>query len=553
MESLEPRLALSADFHSAIGPAWFAPIPASSPFPAIIEKAEAGVASLVSSLAANFATTMEIPLEPTVLAASTDPRPVILGPNAASGSISSTGGQFGFSIFGAAGDQNSRQALIDGGTSPAIPLSGPFELTPDIRVASLAGGSIDSGGSPHVDGSPFGLNVGPLGSTFDGFPVPLELRGADGQNPPDPLDTQPEQDDPFGNPMIPLILWTRLPSMHADDLSGDIADESILGSLASIDADQNSLDLDGGDSSFERDAEPGWSGRAVARSSPPELPLDSTGNAWISYVANADSIERSTPIVASSADVVDQGDSRPDGDDAHTGSIVGGNLPLSVLLGAAEAPVPGQSSELAQVAELVPVDRSSLAIIGTLWSVYSDVSESANRGSRIQADESSKTDRVSDPTAPWVAFVTGLSDESGRAIRPAGESRILEIMAEDEIIDSANTGRDRDEPLWDGPILPAGSFPIPGGPVTSDSRVDDDLRGSATLEANLESTRRVENDAGVPADQSSDVGPAIVRSSLPGLTIVVAFGAIARRIATLKRRRGGGSLATTTPGKRGSD
>ena len=53
-------------------------------------------------------------------------------------------------------------------------------------------------------------------------------------------------------------------------------------------------------------------------------------------------------------------------------SITAGEVPLSILLSGPDAPAQTGSDRLEQVAELIPLEESSLALVATLWTVSSD-------------------------------------------------------------------------------------------------------------------------------------------------------------------------------------
>ena len=58
-------------------------------------------------------------------------------------------------------------------------------------------------------------------------------------------------------------------------------------------------------------------------------------------------------------------------------SILDAGIPLSILLSGTDVPIPTDQGGVEQVAELIPLSESSLALAATLWTVRSDSQASA--------------------------------------------------------------------------------------------------------------------------------------------------------------------------------
>src|SRR5262249_25026556 len=96
-------------------------------------------------------------------------------------------------------------------------------------------------------------------------------------------------------------------------------------------------------------------------------------------------------------------------------SITAGEIPLDILLTDPEFSTQDVSIGLQQIAELIPVEDSSLALAATLWTVPSDTqAEPAEASAPSGEREESVPSSASPP--PWAVFVIGLDEalELGR-------------------------------------------------------------------------------------------------------------------------------------------
>ena len=139
-------------------------------------------------------------------------------------------------------------------------------------------------------------------------------------------------------------------------------------------------------------------------------------------------------------------------------SITGGGVSLSILLADPDVPIRSEPDRLEQVAELIPLPETSLALAATLWTVAADSPTSG-----AQSDLPSAT--ATESAAP-------LASPSSSAIFMIGMDQALEQTCRDireEILCSHDgpPGIDsppvvQDEPLeWQAPILPAGRGGLP--------------------------------------------------------------------------------------------
>ena len=82
-----------------------------------------------------------------------------------------------------------------------------------------------------------------------------------------------------------------------------------------------------------------------------------------------------------------------------TASILDAGIPLNILLSGTDVPIPTEQGGVEQVAELIPLSESSLALAATLWTVRSD-SQASAPGSDLAAG--ADADPASRPPRPSI-------------------------------------------------------------------------------------------------------------------------------------------------------
>ena len=256
-------------------------------------------------------------------------------------------------------------------------------------------------------------------------------------------------------PFIPMgpAPWRGKSQTNNND--NQATDMSYAGSLESI-------EMDDGFSTWTATPQP--TGRAAGHAmnfivTDPSLQFDARSEgptiSGLSYLATGGGETLYGPTSA--------GDDAYNSDESSTepnspASITVGGVSLNVLLSGGDLSINTEPGGVEQVAELVPLPQSSLALAATLWSVPSDFSSTSGRWD-------ASTGKADDPDArkasasSWVLFVTGMDqalEQTSRDIRDRILSHDGRRSADegppggaDELID------------WQGPILPAGQGQLP--------------------------------------------------------------------------------------------
>jgi hypothetical protein len=130
-------------------------------------------------------------------------------------------------------------------------------------------------------------------------------------------------------------------------------------------------------------------------------------------------------------------------------AITAGVVPLDVLLCDPELPAHGVGSGVEQVAELVPIDESSLALVATLYSLPSESPSEPSDGADPSGEPSGAVPSSASPQR-WAAFVMGL-DEAFEQSGDACAKNFCEVARSD-----AEAAVDVPGELleWHRPILP---------------------------------------------------------------------------------------------------
>lgn len=231
------------------------------------------------------------------------------------------------------------------------------------------------------------------------------------------------------------------------------------------------------------------SGRSTGRGSSPVfadlgLLMNPTGEVGSSsgllYLATGASAGLLDELAVSREDevlMVDQGVTKSD----TTASILDAGIPLSILLWGTDVPVPTDQGGVEQVAELIPVSESSLALAATLWTVRSE-SQASAPGSDLTAGGAADPAIVSPAPTYWAVFMTGVD----RAFEQTFRDVQLDTLGGDgRHKKGKETRRGPDDRLeWRGPILPGAAEGLPGGKQRStrpsrSAAVDESNNGEA--------------------------------------------------------------------------
>jgi hypothetical protein len=133
-------------------------------------------------------------------------------------------------------------------------------------------------------------------------------------------------------------------------------------------------------------------------------------------------------------------------------------VPLGTLLGNPDLPSQTEPRGVEQVAELIPMPKSSLALAATLWSVASNSQTSLLR-SDPPSDAGAGPSLPSASETSWAVFVSGMDQAFQQAFH-AVRDRIL--LSTSLPADNERPAGDPDKLLeWQRPILPAAEPGLP--------------------------------------------------------------------------------------------
>ena len=234
------------------------------------------------------------------------------------------------------------------------------------------------------------------------------------------------------------------------------ADMSFAGSLESI-------EMDDGFSTWT--TTPQTTGRATGRApsffvTDPSLQLDvrneGPSTTGLSYLATGGGGSTLYSPTSAGDDVLTWDDDSTE--PISPAAITVSGVSLSLLLSDPDLTINTAPGKLDQVAELVPLPESSLALAATLWTVPSD-----SPSSSVRWDAS--TGRPIDPevqkaaTSSWILFVTGIDqalEQTSRDIRDGMFSHNPHQAA-----DEGPAGAPNELIEWQGPILPGSQGGLP--------------------------------------------------------------------------------------------
>ncbi len=263
------------------------------------------------------------------------------------------------------------------------------------------------------------------------------------------------------------------------------------------------------------------------------------GGGWMSYVAggNWDSGGMQPPS-SSVADWTTAADNV--GETISPAAIMAGGAPLSVLLTGPESPTQTTSDDLQQVAELIPSEESSLALVATLWTVPSDIPTGAHEVQRLDATAARLDDAAATPS--WMAYMIGLDqalEQSHRDLQQVVSPARGRLMPDER--DLLELDRQLE---WERPIIPVGAGWVSDRPETSPrdraSVVDSDAINALAADrlqtaSGLESSRPAV--AGEDAPPHSEPASIVKAASLPLLSALSASTAITGWLWTRRNRK----------------
>jgi hypothetical protein len=246
----------------------------------------------------------------------------------------------------------------------------------------------------------------------------------------------------------------------------------------------------------------------------------------MSYVATGGWVDSGTQSAVFRSDVV-AGLDETAAEPSTPASITAGELPLSSLLSGPDAPAQTGSDRLEQVAELIPLEESSLALVATLWTVSSDSRTTPPERDVAPAGASLKPVAPLDSPPSWMGYVIGLNE----AFEPSQHDvEQGSFSGSRRPFEEARGTLDEGLP-WQEPILPAaeqGSLDnVRGGSRTGRQT---DAKEACSLRSSL-------SPAGESRDRCSHHdGPTVAVASLPAISAVSAFGLIAGWFWTQRKR-----------------
>jgi hypothetical protein len=338
-----------------------------------------------------------------------------------------------------------------------------------------------------------------------------------------------------GPPMMgpPLGRFSFQTGNDDDDQDTDM---SFAGSLESI-------EMDDGISTWT--TTPQTTGRATGRApsffvTDPSLQLDvrneGPSTTGLSYLATGGGATLDSPTSAGDDLQIWNDDST---EPISSAAITVSGVSLSLLLSDPDLTIKTAPGNLDQVAELVPLPESSLALAATLWTVPSD-----SPSSSVRWDAS--TGRPIDPevqkaaTSSWILFVTGIDqalEQTSRDIRDGMFSHNPHQAA-----DEGPAGAPDELIEWQGPILPGSQ----GGLRESKPKLPRTSRVVTSDEAGL-GTLRTRHDSRPHSDDGQPVALGVMPMiSAVSITTMIAGWFWRKRQQSRSRGRGrsdsGGSL-----------
>ena len=195
-----------------------------------------------------------------------------------------------------------------------------------------------------------------------------------------------------------------------------------------------------------------------------------------------------------------------------------------------------------QVADLIPLQESSLALIGTLWTVSSDSKLPPIERETQSISQVHGPDKVEGGPASWAVFVTGLNQAIEQSQRDVEEGVYFDVTR----FDPTTNGRHaNDEALpWEGPILPVSQSELLDGiksgrpGISKNQARSRDAHASRLFVPNAVDSAASIDDANLKRNAITRSGRArpVALASVPTASIAIAFGAITGWFWTQRQR-----------------
>jgi hypothetical protein len=218
------------------------------------------------------------------------------------------------------------------------------------------------------------------------------------------------------------------------------------------------------------------------------------------------------------------------------GSIITGGLSLKNLLSGPDTSTLTNTSCLEQVAELVPLPESALALAATLWTRPSDSPSSTVRW-HLAAEEAITARAGAEAASSWMLFVAGVDQALEQTCRELQESMPTTL---DRQRDDGNPNSPDELLEWHGPMLPAAQ---PAQPETH-TKLPVNRLGQADGVAGQASAPSRQN-----ARPTQGTGQAVALASMPTISVVSVFTVIAAWVWR-KRQQWRSSLSGPASGHR---
>ena len=284
-------------------------------------------------------------------------------------------------------------------------------------------------------------------------------------------------------PLVGLAPWRSGALPSVPDNTSDDSEDGPMGTIDPVDSSSTWLTT------------PVSSGRATGR--PFSLLLadasllgDSSGEisttSGLPYLATTGSTSMLRDSAATTREDVSAGEDDST-EPSLPASITVGGVSLNILLSSADIGVQTEPPGLEQVAELVPLPESSLALAATLWSAPADSPASPGRW-RLATENSTDLDARGGLPSCWAAFVMGADQALEQTCRDVQEG--IRSANGRQASSGTRWGDSQELIEWHGPILPAARCAVPDAKPKSNP-----VARTATLDAALQTT--------IPSDKQS--------------------------------------------------
>ncbi len=361
----------------------------------------------------------------------------------------------------------------------------------------------------------------------------------------DPYDITVDDNGPPPAPLAAWFVYSLKSQLAQTDINAIDPEMTVLGSLMSIESNQGDLDLASSESSAGRGSGYGRSIVSTGLTTQVDLGRESNSDGWTSYVAIQGWTAPAVQPPVAGTDVVQNADEL-DTEPIAPASITAGEAPLGALLSGSDVPIPTDSDRLEQVAELIPSQESSLALVATLWTVSSDAPTPAIDPD-TQANRSGRESGTPEGSpASWTVFVTGLNEAIEQSQRDVEEMVHSDFSRSNVMLNASGVLEDRLP--WQGPILPATKSELPDrvrpgsrpghSTVPEDRNQPREANEASSLTSSAAIAGESNDDCGHEGDVTarSDDGRDVVLASLPTVSAVSALGAISGWLWTQRKR-----------------